>query len=143
MIGKFAYSFDRETFLGEFDTRQHALEAAMVALRQRSDLPEGVFVGQWAPPNLQADHHAETLIEAMRDRWHSAGAEGSFLKNVTEQQSADLDHEIERTIQAWIAKHRLTPPATKIRAVSEHAVPNVRHVVDESTRRETSVIGEA
>jgi hypothetical protein len=143
MIGKFAFSFDRETFNGQYDTRQHALDAALVALRDRVDRPEGIFIGQWAQPNLQADHHADDLIDAMRTRWQSAGNENPFLADVTEQQAADLDHEIEKTIVAWIAKHRLTPPAVKVRAVSEHPVPNVRHVADDGNARETSLIGEA
>ena len=142
MVGKFAYSFDRDTFRGAFDSRQAAQEAAFAALKQREDMPPGIFVGQWCEPNPQADHHADSVIADMKSRWKESGAEGKFLGQVTEQQAADLDYALESTIRAWLTKHELLPKPTRVRAVSEHRIPNVHHVAD-STERETSVIGEA
>jgi hypothetical protein len=143
MNGKFAYSFDRETFNGAFDSRQAALDAAMKVLRERSDMPEGIFVGQWAEPDPRSADHAESVVDAMRDRWANSGAEGAFLQKVTHQQLADLDHELDRTIRTWLAKHNLAPRPTKVRAVSEHPVPNVHHVAANMAEKETSLMGEA
>jgi len=142
MTGLFAFSLDRETFRGAFETRQQALDAAMAALQRRSDMPEGIFVGQWAEPDPQADDHAEAVVERMRDRWRATASEEKFLDAVSEQQLADLDYDIERVLRAWLAKHTLLPRPTKVRAVSEHPIPTVRHVAV-STERETSVMGEA
>jgi hypothetical protein len=143
MIGQFAFSFDRETFRGIYPTRQAALDAALKHLRERSDMPEGIFIGQWVQPDPQSADHAEAVIEAMRDRWENTGAESKFLSQITDQQLADLDHEIDRAIRTWLTKHDLAPKPTKVRAVSEHPVPNVHHVATNPNEKETSLMGEA
>lgn len=142
MTGKFAYSFDRETFQGAYDSRQQAVEAAMAALKDLPEMPaEGVFVGQWCEPDVHADDHAEHVVSVMRDRWNNDGSEEKFLENPTEQQLADLDYELARVIRNWLLKHDLQPRPTKVRAVSQHAIPNIAHV-PQGQERETSVIGE-
>lgn len=144
MTGKFAYSLDRETFSGAYDSRQQALDAAMTAVKSLPETPaEGVFVGQWSEPDVQSDDHAEAVVDAMRDRWRANGSsEEKFLEKPTEQQLADLDYELARTIRGWLAKHNLLPRPTKVRAVSQHAIPNVAHV-PQAEEHETSMMGEA
>jgi hypothetical protein len=139
----FAFSFDRDTWSGSYPTRQQALDAALKALKDRSDVPEGIFIAQWVETDPQSTDHAEAVIEQMRDRWHASSEAGSYLDHVNEQQSADLDHEMDRCIRAWLAKHDLLPRPTKVRAISEHPVPNVHHVPVPTHERETSLIGEA
>ena len=141
MVGTFAYSFDRETFQGSFETRQAAKDAAFAALKKRQDMPPGIFIGQWAEPDAQTDHHADAVIAAMKDRWHRSGAEEAFLPHVTEQQAADLDYALEAAIRSWLSKHQLLPKPTRVRAVSEYGIPNVHHVAA-NEEHETSVIGE-
>lgn len=143
MTGSFAYSFDQETFRGSYPTRQQALEAAARAVRDRVDQPEGIFVGQWIEPDPQTAGHAVPTIAAMRDRWHQAGGDRGYLDNVDEQTLADLDAALEQTVTAWLARHKLKPAATRVRAVSHHPVPNVNHVAVPAGERETSLIGEA
>lgn len=143
MTPVFAYSFDRDTYTGQYPTRQKALDAALIALRDRSDLPEGIFIGQWVEPDPKASYHAEDVIECMRDRWRASPEQGDFLDRVTDQQLADLDAELDRTIRTWLTKHGLTPQPTKVRAVSEHPVPNVHHIEVPAHERETSLMGEA
>ena len=142
MIGKFAFSFDRETFTGTFDTRQQAFDAANKIVASRIDHPPAIFVGQWAEPDAQSDDHAEAIVERMTLRWRSSGAEGKFLDTVNEHQLAELDYDIDRVVRNWLAKQNLTPRPTRVQAVSEHAVPSIHHV-SQSNERETSVIGEA
>ncbi|HEX8342463.1 MAG TPA: hypothetical protein VF624_16290 [Tepidisphaeraceae bacterium] len=143
MTGKYAYSFDQEDYRGAFDTREAALQAGLSALRDRSDMPEGVFVGQWAEPDIAADGHAECVIDAIRDRWNALEGDRAFLANLTEQQAADLDHHLATAVRNWLVKHALLPRPTEVRAVSHHAVPMVHHVASPQGERETSVIGEA
>ena len=143
MTGTFAFSFDRETYRGTFESRQAALAAATEELKRRADLPAGIYIGQWAEPDPQSDHHAERVVAAMRDRFKIATGESKYLERPSEQELADLDYDLDRAIRGWLNKHKLTPKPTKVRAVSEHAIPNVLHVADASVGRETSVIGEA
>ena len=143
MTGTFAFSFDRETFYGRFPTREAALAAAGHALLQRVDQPEGIFVGQWSVPDPQTDGHAEAVVVAMQDRSRQATADTNYLTDVTEQQAADLDTALQKTVADWLARHRLTPHPTRVFAVSHHPVPNVHHVAVPVGERETSLIGEA
>lgn len=143
MTGKYAYSFDQEDYRGVFDTREQALQAGLTAVRDRSDMPEGVFVGQWAAPAIEASGHAECVVEAIRDHWNANEGDRSFLAKVTEQQMADLDHHLTLTIRNWLTKHHLLPRPTEVRGVSHHPVPTVHHVSAPEGERETSVIGEA
>ncbi|MGC4031825.1 MAG: hypothetical protein QM754_08865 [Tepidisphaeraceae bacterium] len=143
MHGLFAYSFDRETFHGNFATREAALAAAGQALRQRQDMPEGIFVGQWAMPDPQTDGHADPVLDAMRSRFQSATGESNYLSRVSEHDAADLDAALQRVIGDWLSKTGHAPRPTKVRAVSHHPVPNVLHVPDAVGERETSVMGEA
>jgi len=141
MTGTFAFSFDREVFRGTFDSRQAALAAAHEELKKREDLPAGIFIGQWAEPDPQTDGHAESVVADMRDRWRIATGESTYLEKPTEQQLADLDYDLDRTIRGWLAKHKLLPRPTRVRAVSEHPIPTVNHVA-QAELHETSVIGE-
>lgn len=143
MTGQFGFSFDRETYRGSYASRQAALLAATEELKRREDLPAGIYIGQWCEPDLQSDHHAEPVVQAMRDRWRQSAGEEKFLDKPTEQQLADLDYDLDRVIRQWLAKHSLLPRPTRVRAVSEHAIPLVRHVSEVAGARETSVIGEA
>lgn len=143
MMPKFGYSFDRDTFHGQFDTRQAALAEAMKALKQRTDVPEGIFVGQWIEPDPRSTDHAELIVNAMRDRWEMSSESGAYLSSVTDQEMADLDAELDRAIRAWLTKHHLLPSPVKVRGVSEHPVPNVHHVNVPAHQRETSMMGEA
>ncbi len=141
MNPKFAYSFDRELFHGEFSTRQQAYEAAINALTSRSDLPEAIYVGRWAAQDLQTSDHAETIINNIRDRWESAYSNSNFLSRLNEQQVADLDYELDRTIRTWLTKHDLTPRLTSVQAVSEYPVPNVQNTAATNSQRTMSSIG--
>ena len=125
MIGKYAFSFDRETFRGTFNSRQEALKAALEAAAHEADSPATVYVACRAPLDPHAQGHAETLIQRMRRAVRAdVGPEGeAFLKLVSDQELADLDHEIYRTIRAWLSKHELLLPSGKLAAISEHPVP--------------------
>jgi hypothetical protein len=129
MIGKYAFSFDRETFRGAYHSRPEALKAALEAASHETDPPATVYVACRAPLDPHAHGHAESLIQRMRRAVRSdVGPEAeAFLKSVSDQELADLDHEIERTIRCWLAKHELLLPSGKLAAISEHPVPTPSH----------------
>jgi len=62
MIGKYAFSFDRETFRGTFNSRQEALKAALEAAAHEADSPATVYVACRAP----LDPHAQVHTSADR-----------------------------------------------------------------------------
>jgi len=126
MLPQFAYSFDRHTYTGLFNSRQEAIAAGIARSREiGSSGIEAVYVGMVIQPDAQASGHAEEVIKNMVRR--ARGAEGEsydgYLRRVSEQQEADLDAALERVVTEWLKKHELMPQFTRVRAVSEHAIP--------------------
>ncbi len=125
MVGKFTYSFDRETFRGAHDTRQDALKKALDKLPELDISPEAVYVGKRVPIDPGSSGLAEMIIGAMRRRVRDETGDTSsqYLMRVNEHLLAELDDEIDRVIRAWLAKHELMPAHSKIIAISEHPIP--------------------
>lgn len=124
MSGRYAYSFDRHTFVGQFDSRNDALRAAMGKANQMQDAPTEIYVGLKADGDPQASGHAVETLRRMsaRARAVSDGA-GRYLLGVTEQEEAELDTMLERTIVEWLKKHDRMPTFYNVESISEHPVP--------------------
>jgi hypothetical protein len=125
MSGRYAYSLDRETFLGQFNTRAEALTAALSAARQQPDPPREVYVGHKVAGDAQVTGHAEHVIANMVDRARGASDSAMrYLQNVGEQEEAELDTMLADTITAWLQKHDRMPKFLSVESISEHPVPN-------------------
>lgn len=125
-VGSFAYSFDRESFLGSKDKRQDALKEALDKAAQQDTSPEMIYVGKRVPIDPGSSGLAEMILGAMRRKVREdAEFEGSndYLKTANEHQLAELDDEIDRVVRSWLTKHDLAPKQSKITAISEHPVP--------------------
>jgi hypothetical protein len=127
MLPQFAYSFDRHSYTGPFNSRQEAVAAGIK--RSRAIGAAGidcVYVGMIVQPDPQAAGHAQEVIKNMVRRARGAAGESyeGYLTRVTEQQEAELDETIERCVMDWLRKHDLMPQFTKVRGVSEHPIPS-------------------
>jgi hypothetical protein len=144
--GTYAYSLDRETFTGVFNTREEAFHAGCYAAeRLHANITE-VYVGQRVGGDAQADLHAWELIKCMRDRARAAVGDDAagYLAHVSNEQVKDLDGAVEATIQRWLANYKLGPGFFRIEAVSEHPVPTHTHAGFGKTRDdEVHEIGES
>jgi hypothetical protein len=125
MVGKFAYSFDRDTFHGHEHTRQQALGVAERKLKEIDFIPEAIFVGKRIPTDPGTSGLAEMVLTAIRRRMSENGADAASRQRlkVNEHQLAELDDELDRVIKAWMAKHELLPGDSKVIAISEHPLP--------------------
>ena len=123
LLPQFAYSFDRHSYTGQFNSRQEAIAAGIARSRQLGI--DCVYVGMIVQPDPQASGHAEEVIKNMVRRARGAAGESyeGYLTRVTEQQEAELDEAIERSVMEWLKKHELMPQFTKVRGVSEHMIP--------------------
>jgi hypothetical protein len=130
MLPKFAYSFDRETFTGSYDSRNQALAAALEHARKLGDGLSTVYVAVRVPGDPQASDHAETVIKCMARRAHQhvGDAAGGYLKRINDQQEAELDDALRDAILAWLTKHELGPTFFQIKSVSEHQIPTIKQV---------------
>ena len=126
LLPQFAYSFDRHSYTGPFDSRKEAIAAGIARSRQLGAAGiDCVYVGMIVLPDPQASGHAEEVIKNMVRRARGAAGESyeGYLTRVTEQQEAELDEVIERGVMDWLKKHELMPQFTKVRGVSEHPIP--------------------
>ena len=127
MLPQFAFSFDRQSYTGPFNSRQEAIQAGIARARQLGAAGiDCVHVGLIVQPDPQASGHAEEVIKNMVRRARGAAGESyeGYLPRVTEQQEAELDAALEACILSWLKKHDLMPQFTKVRGVSEHPIPN-------------------
>ena len=126
LLPQFAYSFDRHSYTGPFNSRHEAIAAGIARSRQLGAAGiDCVYVGMIVQPDPQASGHAEEVIKNMVRRARGAAGESyeGYLTRVTEQQEAELDEAIERSVMEWLKKHELMPQFTKVRGVSEHMIP--------------------
>src|SRR5690348_5279940 len=72
----FAYSFDRETFFGSFDSRAAAFDAAVHRAADLNNQVDQVYIGLRVPGDPQASGYARDLIKTMRTRAAAARGEG-------------------------------------------------------------------
>src|SRR4051812_46343967 len=107
----FAYSFDRETFSGSFDSRAAAFDAAVHRAAELNNQVDQVYIGLRVPGDPQACGHAREVIKSMRRRAASAAGEndGAYLANITPEQIRDLDGALETSLLRWLQNYRLMP----------------------------------
>ena len=124
MVGKFAYSFDRETFIGAYQTRQEALREAQLRLTDVESAPQAIFIGKRVAIDPGSAGLAELILGALRRRMRQATGDNSspFLMRVDEHQLAEIDDQIDHVVRDWMTKHNLSPTQSRITAISEHPV---------------------
>ena len=67
---KFAYSYDREDYVGAYESAEEALAAAVENSQGLSNPPTTIFVGTIVQADPQATDHAKTIINNMSQRAH-------------------------------------------------------------------------
>ena len=129
MKGTFAYSLDRESYTGVFNTRDDAFRAGCAAAERLHSQVTEVYVGQRVAGDPQADLHAWEIIKSMRTRARVAAGDDStgYLSHVTADQARDLDGAIEAAVLRWLANHKLGPQFFRIEAVSEHPINSLSY----------------
>ncbi len=125
MFKPFAFSFDRETFRGEFATREEAAVAGQTEALKFMGIVEAVYVAKRVPTNPQADMHGDEVVKSMKRRMLTKTGDASYLAAANEHVVADLDAAIEHAIVDWLKRHDLAP-ADKFSSISEHPLPQVQ-----------------
>lgn len=132
----YAYSFDRETFRGRFATRRDAVAAAEVALEERKDATEAIWVGRRVEARPPTGAMGQFVTNELRRRQVEAGEAPT---SVNAKAAEDLDCRLETLLNDWLGDHDLLPEA-RVEEISEHPVPLVAHVAD-SGQQEVQLIG--
>jgi hypothetical protein len=145
----FVFSLDRETWMGEFPSRQAAAAEGIRKARQHPDSIATVYVGQKIFPSPRAYGHARDVLHTMarRVKDDNGDAADEFLRGVTEPQIMDLDHALEMTILDWLGRNDLSPSFFRVESISEHPVPiasfevNVRPARSSASETEVKDLG--
>jgi hypothetical protein len=124
MAMKYAYSFDREDYIGAYDTTDQALNDAVRRAEELSNPPTEIYIGTIVEADPQATDHAEQIIDSMNRRAHvEYGASAArYLKNIPPQQVKELDDALAATILAWLKKHNLMPSFVRVREIHQRPV---------------------
>ena len=141
MTRKFAYSYDREDYVGAYETAEEALAAAVDNSQGLSNPPTTIFVGTIVQADPQAADHAKTIINNMSQRAHVDYGDPAarYLKNVTTAQAKELDEAIKVSIEGWLQKHKLTPTFVRVEGIREYAIPFPGPSASRSTDRVSEV----
>jgi len=122
---KFAYSYDREDYVGAYDTPEDTLAAAVDNSQGLSNPPTTIYVGTIVQADPQAADHAKTIINNMSQRAHVDYGDPAarYLKNVTPAQTKELDEAIKVSILSFLQKHKLMPTFVRVEGIREYAIP--------------------
>jgi hypothetical protein len=133
-MSTYAYSYNREDFIGRFPTRDAALQAGLEHLHEQMDSPSDIYVGVIVDADPQATDHAERIIDSMARRAHVDIGEIAvdYLRHVTPAQKRELDEWVSEVIIAWLHRHDLYPTHLRqVRAIAEHHPETPNHRVIE------------
>jgi len=132
----FVFSLDRETWLGEFPSRQTAVAEGIRKAQAHPDSISTVYVGQKIVPSPRASGNARQVVDAIARKMKDDAGDiaDDFLGGVTEQQVMDLDKQIEQATMGWIEKNDLSPHFYLVEAISEHPVPIATFQIDTSSK---------
>lgn len=130
----FVFSLDRETWLGEFPSRQTAAAEGIRKAQAHPDSISTVYVGQKITPAPRANGNARMVVDtvARKMRDDAGDIADDFLRGVSEQQVMELDGQIEKALLAWLEKNDLAPHFYFVEAISEHPVPIANFQIDTS-----------
>lgn len=125
MPNKYAYSFDREDYIGAYDTPEQAFNDAVNRAEELSNPPTEIYIGTIVQADPQATDHAEQIIDSMNRRAHvEFGASAArYLKKVPAEQVKELDEALAGTILAWLKKHNHMPSFVRVREIHQVPVP--------------------
>lgn len=101
----FSYSFDEESYSGEYDTRE---EAAQEAFTERPEA-ESCYVGESKTPIPENYFTADDIIEVIQNQDDFLGEWAEDWPEANKEQRAELTEQLRSVFSAWLDKHNLRP----------------------------------
>jgi hypothetical protein len=122
MARKFTYSFDREDFVGSYNSAEEARQAAVCCAEGLSNPPTEIYIGQLGESDPQVTDHAGAVIAAMNARARGKFGEQArnYLHPVSAEQIRELDNALAETISAWLRRQNLMPTFRMVCGVREY-----------------------
>ena len=102
----YCYSWDGESYQGEFDSEEEAIESAQYDYPDR----EYVYIGTCTEPTLSWNSNEEQIIESIIENL-SDDVGGDYAENfeVSTEDELELARMIDETVKEWIEKCKIKP----------------------------------
>lgn len=119
----YAYSFDRETWQGDFNSREEAMQAAISDKNTKEYLAVYTGIAKLYTPALKS----ETVLDILKIKADEiagvAAADWLKLEDISEEACSELEKTLTAAVMKWLEKHSLKPDFYEsISSVQAHGI---------------------
>lgn len=105
----YAYSFDRETWQGDFNSREEAMQAAMNDEHNKGCLVVYTGIAKLYTPALKSETVLDILKIEADEIAGIAAADWLKLEDISEEACSELEKTLTAAVMKWLEKHSLKP----------------------------------
>lgn len=119
----YAYSFDRETWQGDFNSREEAMQTAISDENTKKYLAVYTGIAKLYTPALKS----ETVLDILKIKADEiagiAAADWLKLEDISEEACSELEKTLTAAVMKWLEKHSLKPDFYEsISSVQAHGI---------------------
>nr|UWG82750.1 MAG: hypothetical protein [Bacteriophage sp.] len=119
----YAYSFDRETWQGDFNSREEAMQAAMNDEHNKGCLVVYTGIAKLYMPVLKSETVLDILKVEADEIAGVAAANWLNLEDIQEELCNELEKSLTAAVMKWLEKHSLKPDFYEsISSVQAHGI---------------------
>lgn len=119
----YAYSFDRKTWQGDFNSREEAIQAAMNDEHNKGCLVVYTGIAKLYTPALKSETVLEILKIEADEIAGIAAADWLKLEDISEEACSELEKTLTAAVMKWLEKHSLKPDFYEsISSVQAHGI---------------------
>ncbi len=138
-----AYSFDNEYYSGVCDTDREAIEEALMeidSIRRYNpkQIPDTVYIGacEFFEPHISGWDIIEAAVQQADDEGFSEW-DDNYLSDVTKEQCAELEKELDRVFKKWIYKYNHNADFFKVNTFDMYSYDKDKHELFRETGEST------
>lgn len=110
----YAYSFDRETWQGDFNSREEAMQAAISDENTKEYLAVYTGIAKLYTPALKSETVLDILKIEADEIAGIAAADWLKLEDISEEACSELEKTLTAAVMKWLEKHSLKPDFYKL-----------------------------
>lgn len=119
----YAYSFDRETWQGDFNSREEAMQAAISDENTKEYLAVYTGIAKLYTPALKSETVLDILKIEADEIAGIAAADWLKLEDISEEACSELEKTLTAAVMKWLDKHGLKPDFYEsISSVQAHGI---------------------
>lgn len=119
----YAYSFDRETWQGDFNSREEAMQAAISDENTKEYLAVYTGIAKLYTPALKSETVLDILKIEADEIAGIAAADWLKLEDISEEACSELEKTLTAAVMKWLEKHSLKPDFYEsISSVQAHGI---------------------